>query len=199
MGKILLFGGTFNPVHNGHTRAAYVIDKQFDFDKVIIMPSKIPPHKTAKDLASEQDRINMCRLAFSFMEKAEISDFEISRKAVSYSYYTVKHLRETYPDDKLYMAVGSDMLLSFDRWFRFGDILKMCALVCVSREIGDLPELSQKAEYLSHFGEIYLVKDEPFEISSTKIRENIKNNLDNSCYLDEFVVKYIMENKIYCG
>lgn len=199
MGRILLFGGTFNPVHIGHTNAVKLMDKELCFDKIIVMPSKIPPHKIAPDLAGEKHRIEMCRLAFSDVKKAEISDFEISREEISYSYFTVKHLKETCPDDEIFMAVGSDMLLTFDRWYRFDDILKMCSLVCVSREKGDFDELSLKAEQLSEYGKIILIRSEPFEISSTKIRESLKNNEDTSCYLHESVVKYIKENKIYCG
>lgn len=199
MGRVLLFGGTFNPVHKGHTKAVETIDRELCFDKIIIMPSKIPPHKTAPDLASEKDRIEMCRLAFSDIKKAEISDFEIKRDDVSYSYYTVKYLCESCPDDEIFMAVGSDMLLSFDTWYRFEDILGMCNLVCVSREDGDLCKLQKKAEFLSKWGKVVVVKAEPFEISSTIIRKMLKNNEDTSCYLEESVVKYIRENKIYVG
>ncbi len=199
MGKILLFGGTFNPIHKGHVNAVRTMDKKLSFDKIIVMPSKIPPHKIAQDLASEHDRLEMCRLAFSDIKKAEISDFEIKRNKVSYSYYTVKHLKETYPDDEIFMAVGSDMLLTFDRWYRFKAILKMCSLVVVSREKGDFSQLSEKAKELSEYGKINLVAAEPFEISSTEIREMLKNDEDTSCYLLENVVKYIRENKIYVG
>lgn len=199
MGKLLLFGGTFNPVHKGHTSAVRTIDEQMGFDKIIVMPSKIPPHKTAPDLACEADRLEMCRLAFSENVKTEVSDFEISRDDVSYSYYTVRHLKEKYSDYDLYMAVGSDMLLSFDRWFRFEDILQMCTLVCVSRQNGDYASLLEKAEELSSYGRVVVLKAEPFEVSSTKIRNMLKNNEDTSCYLDEIVVKYIRENNMYCG
>ncbi|MBE6837481.1 MAG: nicotinate (nicotinamide) nucleotide adenylyltransferase [Ruminococcus sp.] len=199
MGKILLFGGTFNPIHKGHTRAVEIMDNELDFDKIIIMPSKIPPHKIAKNLASEQHRLEMCRLAFSENEKAEISDFEITRNNVSYSYYTVKYLKECYPEDDICMAVGSDMLLTFDKWYKFDSILKMCSLVCVSREDGDENELLEKAEYLSKWGKAYVLKAEAFEISSTQIREMLQNNEDTSCYLDESVVKYIRENNVYVG
>ena len=199
MGKILLFGGTFNPIHKGHTNAVKTMDKRLSFDKIIVMPSKIPPHKIAEDLASENDRLNMCRLAFSDLKKAEVSDFEIKRNKVSYSYYTVKHLKETYTDDEIFMAVGSDMLLTFDRWFRFKAILRMCSLVCVSRKDGDFSQLKNKAQELSYYGNVKLLEAEPFEISSTQIRDMIKNDEDTSCYLSENVVKYIRENKIYVG
>lgn len=199
MGKILLFGGTFNPVHKGHVNAVLEIDRQLEFDRIIIMPAKIPPHKTISFLADENDRLKMCRLAFKDVEKAEISDFEIKRKDKSYSYFTVKYLSEKYPEDEIWFAMGSDMLLSFDKWYRFEDILKMCSIVCMSRADGDEEALLKKASELSKFGKAEVIKAQPFEISSTKIREMLKNNEDTSCYLDEIVVKYIKDNKIYCG
>lgn len=197
MGMLLLFGGTFNPVHKGHTKALRAVCGEIPPEKIIIMPAKIPPHKEAPGLASGKDRLEMCRLAFSEFENAEISDFELKRQDKSYSYYTVKHLSESYPDYRIMFVVGSDMLLSFDKWHRFEDILGMCGLVCVSRENGDASRLEEKAESLRKYGEIQIVKSEPFEISSTEIRRMLKNNLDTSCYLDEIVVKYIMENNIY--
>lgn len=197
MDNILLFGGTFNPVHKGHTQAVEKICEKFYFEKIIIMPSKIPPHKLAPDLASENDRFEMTRLAFEKFKNAEISDFELKRCDKSYSYYTVKYLKEMYPNHKLFMAVGSDMLLTFDTWFRFEDILKITSLVCVSRETGDMQSLEKKSDELSKFGEIFIVKAPVFEISSTEIRQKIKNNQDTSCYLDENVVKYIKDKKIY--
>lgn len=199
MGKLLLFGGTFNPVHKGHINAVKTMDKSLAFDKIIVMPSKIPPHKIAKDLAGDKDRFNMCSLAFSDIKKAEISDFEIKRNNVSYSYYTVRHLKKIYPDDEIFMAVGSDMLLCFDKWYRFKAILKMCSLVCVSRNDGDFLQLKNKADELKKYGNVVLINSEPFEISSTQIRKMLKNDEDTSCYLSKNVVKYIRENKIYVG
>lgn len=199
MANTLLFGGTFNPVHKGHTQAVEKICESMHFDRIIVMPSKIPPHKIAPDLASEKDRFEMTRLAFENFKNVEISDFELKRTEKSYSYYTVKYLKEKYPEDKLYMAVGSDMLLTFDEWFRFDEILKMTSLVVVSRQDGDFSKLEQKARELRKFGEINIVKAPVFEISSTEIRTKLKNNQDTSCYLDEKVVKYIMSEKIYCG
>ena len=186
-------------MHKGHTNALRIIEQELAPDKIIVMPSKIPPHKTPHDLAGENDRLEMCRLAFSDFKNTEVSDFEIKNQGKSYSYYTVKYLTERFSCDEIFMAVGSDMLLSFDKWFRFEDILKMASLVCVSRENGDFNSLEKKAAELSKFGKIILIKARPFEISSTKIRRMLKNNQDTSCYLDEIVVKYIMENKIYCG
>ena len=195
--KLLLFGGTFNPVHNGHKKLLEDICNELCFDKIVIMPTKIPPHKQAFSLADGSDRLNMLKIAFADFKNIEFSDFELINSGKSYTYYTLKYLRERYEDYKIYLAVGSDMLLTFDEWFCFEEILKMAALICVSREDGDFCQLENKAAELAAFGEILLVKTTPFEISSTKIREMIKNNEDSSCYLDKNVVKYIIDNNLY--
>lgn len=197
MGTIVIYGGTFNPVHKGHVKSIEAVSKALNPDRIIIMPSKIPPHKEAPDLASEQDRLEMCRLAFSGINNVQISDFELKRNEKSYSIYTVKHIKEKYPDDKVIFALGSDMLMTFDQWFCYKEILSMCDLVCISRENGDFTALKNKANLLSEYGEITILNVEPFEISSTEIREMLKNKSDTSCYLDEIVVKYIEDNNIY--
>ena len=197
MERIAVFGGTFNPVHNGHVNAVREIMSAVNLDKVIIMPAKIPPHKIAHDLASEKQRLDMCRLAFKDMPNVEVSDFEIMREGKSYSYYTVKHLREVYPDSELYFIMGSDMLLSFHEWYRYEDILKMCGIICMSRENGDICELESYAEKLRDKGEVVIVNAKPYELSSTDVRCKLKNHEDCTCYLDENVVQYISDNKLY--
>ena len=197
MKTLLLFGGTFNPVHKGHKNLLKTISERLRPDKIIIMPSNVPPHKNAPELASGEDRLNMCRLAFSEFENAEFSDFELNNSGKSYSYYTLKYLKEKFPEYKIWFAVGSDMLLTFDRWFKYRELLSMCSLDCISREKGDFENLEKKAEELSDFGEIKLISAPPFEVSSTAVRRMIKNNEDCSCYLDENVVKYIIDNKLY--
>ena len=144
MKTLLLFGGTFNPVHKGHKNLLKTISERLRPDKIIIMPSNVPPHKNAPELASGEDRLNMCRLAFSEFENAEFSDFELNNSGKSYSYYTLKYLKEKFPEYKIWFAVGSDMLLTFDRWFKYRELLSMCSLVCISREKGDLKTLRKK-------------------------------------------------------
>lgn len=197
MENIVIFGGTFDPVHKGHTNLLEAVCREMSPDKVIVMPARIPPHKVTVGMAAGKDRLNMCRLAFSDYSNVTVSDFELKRTGKSYSYYTVKHFSEKYPHDKLWFVMGSDMLLYFDKWYRYEDILKLCGLICVSRNEGDRSELIKKADSLSSLGEVKILTAAPFEISSTRIRDMLKNDLDTSRYMDETVVKYIKENNIY--
>lgn len=199
--KTAIFGGSFNPVHNGHINLVKEICRKVSLDRVIVMPTYISPFKKDDSgfVADGKDRLEMCRLAFEDCGFAEVSDYELSRAQVSYSVDTVAHFREIYPHDELFFIMGSDMLLSFEKWHRFRDILKMCSLIAASREDKqrDLDRLEEKAEQLRAYGQVIITEISAYEMSSTLIREKIMKNQDISCYMPEKVVKYIEDNHIY--
>lgn len=197
MAKVGIFGGTFNPIHKGHMHLADAAFRGLELDKLIFVPSNIPPHKPADELCPDADRLEMCRLAIDGICGYELSDFEISREGKSYSYYTVKYFTSKYPDDKFFLIVGSDMLLTFDKWYRFDDIFSMLSLAVVSREKDDTDKLREKADELSTYGKIYIINADAMPLSSTEIRAKIKNNQNYSCYLPEKVVQYIRSNNLY--
>lgn len=197
MAVIAIFGGTFNPVHLGHEHLLREVLNAVNIDRVIVMPSKIPPHKQAENLASEDDRLQMCRLAFSEYKQVEVSDYEFSRKGKSYSVYTVQHFKELYPDDQLYFIMGSDMLLSFHEWYRYQEILDMCGIICISRADEDSGKLKSYAVNLKSRYETIVLNVKPFEISSTEIRNRLKKHEDCSCYLNGNVVQYILDKNLY--
>lgn len=197
MRKTGIFGGSFNPVHNGHIHLAKSVMKQLELDRIILMPANIPPHKQYDDYIDAADRLNMCRLATEDTEGIEVSSWEIEQNNISYSYNTVMHFRQVFPDDRIYLLAGSDMLLSFDTWFRYREILSEAVLVVVSREKNDISGLVSKKHELEKYGEIIIVNAEPVVISSTQIRKSIKNHQFYSCYLDKKVVQYIKQKKLY--
>ncbi len=199
MKNIAIFGGTFNPVHLGHKKLLESVMKAVDFEKVIILPDRIPPHKQAVDLASGRDRLNMCRLSFGDIPKVEISDWELNNHGKSYSVVALRHFHQKYPDDKLFFVMGSDMLLSFHEWYCYEEILSLASIICISRKSDDTEKrLSDYAVKLTEkAGEVIILNAEPFEISSSEIRQRLKNGEDCSCYLDKNVVQYISENNLY--
>ena len=206
MKNIAVFGGTFNPFHNGHKRLICEVSNAIHFDKIIIIPSKMPPHKEAECLAKEQDRIKMIELSIAdnsiSCEDICISDIELKREGKSYTIDTLKELKKQYPDKeyRLNFIMGSDMLLCFKDWYKFREILGICTLVCLSRCDRDTSELELYADELIKLGgEIIIVPAEPLEISSTEIRKAIddKDFEKLTCYLDEKVVKYILERNLY--
>lgn len=196
--NIGIFGGTFNPVHKGHVSALKKILSAVSLDRVLVLPDRIPPHKSAEGLVSGSDRLEMCRIAFSNVENTEVSDWELKNEGKSYSVITLRHFHEAFPEDKLYFIMGSDMLASFESWYRYEEILTLCSLICVSRSQEDTDRLEGYADKLrAKGGEVIIVPVEPFEISSSQIRDVLKKNLDCTCYLDENVVQYIMAKNLY--
>ena len=197
MARIGLFGGSFNPIHSGHINLAVSVMEKLMLDKVVFIPSGLAPHKSSSEYADSADRLEMCRLATEEYESFEVSDYEINKSGKSYSVYTVEHFRKIFPDDELFLMVGSDMLLTFDTWFRYEDILKNAVLAAVSRNGNDFDELYKMTERLSDLGRIVVVNNDAITISSSKIRKMIKNNEDISCYLNGKVVKYIILKNLY--
>lgn len=196
-----VFGGSFDPVHNGHVNLVNQICGAVSLDEVIIMPARVSPFKqnAARKTASGRQRYEMCRLAFADMPFVTVSDYEISLPEVSYTVNTMRYLRGLYPADELFFIMGSDMLTSFERWYKFEEILSLCTVVAASRESGqsDLADLRKQAEKLEKYGRVIVVPTEVYVTSSTEIYEKIKNNIDISCYVPQNVVKYILEWGLY--
>lgn len=192
-----IYGGSFNPVHNGHIHLADSAAKELGLDRIFLLPSGISPHRSSLEYASGDDRLEMLRLACVGHEKLVPCDFELKNQRKSYTVYTVREFRRRFPEDELFLLVGSDMLLSFDNWYRFDEILQHVKLAALSRENGDREKLEEKAEKLRKFGEIFICGAPPQEVSSTEIRKKIKKNENISCYLPENVVQYIKRNNLY--
>lgn len=198
MRRIGLFGGSFNPIHKGHLHLIEGASECLSLDQVIVIPACASPfkqHQKADVLPSH--RLAMCRLATEELPYCQVDSFELEQEGVSYTYHTAKHFRAQFPEAELILLVGSDMLLQFDRWYRWQEILQMVSLAVVSREIGDREKLAEKCDLLLQYGKIYLCNVSAHTISSTKIRENLQNQKDVSCYLPEKVVQYILNHRLY--
>lgn len=190
--KIGVFGGTFNPPHNGHVRLAKAAADELKLDKLLVIPSCIPPHKIAAKLADGQERLEMCRLAFSCDPRFEVSPMELERGSRSYTVETLRELKALYPDSELYFIVGSDMLESFDKWYLWQEILSLSVLCAASREEGYSPDLSRFGKLAER---IKIITLDPLEVSSTQIR----NSADEVSpeLLDPKVAAYIREHGLY--
>lgn len=197
MRRTAIFGGTFNPIHNGHLRLLKNISEQVSLDRIILMPTHIPPHKQTEDLASEEQRLEMCRLAVE-NSNIEVSDYEITRGGVSYTVETLRHFRRLCPDDRLYFIMGSDMFLSLHTWYCFEEILSLAGIITACREENELLKLKAYAETLEKYSaEVIIVPAKAYVISSSVIRNYVKTGKDFACYLPETIVQYINENKLY--
>ena len=197
MSRIALFGGSFNPIHNGHLHLAQTVHQQCGLDRMLLMPSGTAPHKSSDAYAPAADRLAMCRLAAEPYPWLEVSDYELTKPGKSYTVETLRYLHSRFPEDALFLLTGSDMLLSFDSWYCWQEILTLAGLLCVSR--GTEPEdvLRQKAAELSSYGQVTVVHAKPLPMSSSQIRHKIELCRKFSCYLPENVVQYIMLHGLY--
>lgn len=190
--KIGVFGGTFNPPHNGHVRLAKAAADELKLDKLLVIPSCIPPHKIAAKLADGQERLEMCRLAFGCDPRFEVSPMELERGSRSYTVETLRELKALYPDSELYFIVGSDMLESFDKWYLWQEILSLSVLCAASREEGYNPDLSRFGKLAER---IKIITLDPLEVSSTQIRNSAGEVSPE--LLDPKVAAYIREHGLY--
>lgn len=199
--RIGIFGGTFNPPHLGHKHLAEQIKFKASLEKIIIIPANTPPHKVSKDLADGVHRVKMCELLFG-EDYYEISDIELKREGKSYTVDTVTELKKLYPCDELFLIIGADMLMSFDRWYRYEDILSAVKLCVTARDdevkTADLYDYAKKALKLdAKNNEIIIADVEPLVCSSTDVRENLAQGLDASKLISADVFNYARLNLLY--
>ncbi len=197
MGKIAIYGGTFNPVHNGHIEVVKQVKKQLGCDKIIVVPTHEPPHKTVRDLASNEHRLEMCRIAFE-SENVEVSDFEIANGGESYTYITLEHFRRIYPNDGLYFVMGSDMLFSFLNWKNPNIIMSLATLVCICRTNDDLLTVDKHInEIENNGGKCIALECAPVPMSSTLIRACIAAEKSIESFTSKEIAEYIVKNNLY--
>lgn len=199
MKKIAILGGSFNPIHNGHINLALEYDKLYNFDKILIIPTNIPPHKNLSGNATNQDRFNMCLLACEKNNLFEVSDIEFKSNDTSYTINTINKLKNIYNDSKFYLIIGSDMLEIFNSWYNYEEIIQKCMVLCGSRYRNDIEKLKQiKKEKFCNSDKIIISNINVIEVSSTEIRENIYKNPNYvKILLREKVYDYIIKNNLY--
>ena len=199
MRRIGIFGGTFNPPHVAHHRLALEAVRECALDEVIIMPTFLPPHKDADSLLPGEARLELCRCTFT-EPCFSFSDYELNKGGRSYTVETLRHLKALYPDDLLFFIIGSDMLLSFDQWYCWNEILSMCSLIVLSRETSvSVEEMLAFAKDKRHLSEteIHVLHCLPQTLSSTAIRIMLRNGEDVSGLLTEDTLRLIREKGYY--
>lgn len=194
MERFGIYGGTFNPIHNGHLHLIRAACAQLSFDRLLVVPANIPPHKAATDLASNRDRLEMARLATAGMPGVWVSDIELRARGKSYTILTLERLRALFPECSFTLLMGADMLESFDRWHRWQDILKLADIAAFARNEGEEALLERKAALI---GRARVVRVEPLPLSSTLVRERVRRGEDISGLVPEPVAAYIYEKGLY--
>lgn len=188
--RLGIYGGTFSPPHIGHVEAAEAFYRELKLDKLLIIPTFIPPHKVSKDDAGAEDRLNMCKLAFSHIPNTEVSDIEIKRGGKSYTYLTLEELSRE--GVELYFLCGTDMILTFDQWKRYEYIFTL-ASICYARRENDREndlKIEEKIRQYEKLGaKIIKVDHNVTEISSSDIRASLSDG--KAAFLNKSVIEYI--------
>lgn len=199
MKKIGILGGTFDPPHKGHIHIAEEAYKKLNLDEVIFMPAGIPPHKIHNKVTNENIRYDMVKLAIEGYPYFHVSDYEIKSKGLSYTYLTLKYLKENNKGSELYFIAGADSLIQLDKWRNVDGIFENARLVVFGR-----PGFSKNAlfeqkramerKYNHHI--IYLDIME-LNISSSQIRDDIKKGFNIKLFMSNNVTEYIEYMGLY--
>lgn len=200
MMRIGIFGGAFDPPHKGHEKALKAFCEKAALDRVLVIPSGLPPHKKISGGASDADRLEMARCAFSrIADFVSVSDLEIRSEGKSYAYLTLEKIRAEYPDDELFLFIGTDQFLAFESWVNFPVLLKEYTLAVMDRFESEKRILDQKEHLEKEFGaRCLLLEEKPYIISSTEIRSELATK-GFSHSLSPKVNEYIAKAGIYAS
>lgn len=195
-----ILGGTFNPVHKGHIMLAQEVLNQFqNIEKLYIMPNNIPAYKESEDIISSQHRINMLKLASEDIADAVVSDMEILRGGQTYTIDTLRQIKSINNDIKLYFIIGADSLYNIEKWREYEEIFKYCTIIAAKRDcdLDDIIEYSKELKTKYSSLNIEFLETQAIDISSSAIRHNLKNQILDDTFLDDKIIKYIKNNKLY--
>jgi len=213
--RIGLLGGTYNPIHRGHIHAAERVRDGFPLDRVLIIPSSIPPHKRVEEVAPPEHRLRMVELAVRGRSGFEVDGVEIRAGGRSYSIHTLETIRARFPRADIFLIIGIDAFLEIDTWREYRRVLDGCRQIVISRPGFRLEDardvlgeefgrricrfpVSGKLEPDSPCT-VFLMDVEPLDISSTRIRRRTGEGKPLTGLVDPAVEKYIKENGLYQG
>ena len=182
--KIGLFGGSFNPIHNAHVKLASTICKEAGLDEVWFLVTPHNPLKQQKGLMDEKDRLAMVRLALEKEPNLKASDYEFHLERPSYTWNTIQHLSEDYPENEFYIIIGGDNWQIFHHWAHHEEILRDYHIIVYPRKDSTIDTTS-----LPH--SVSIVRMPEMDISSTMIRQLLRNGKDISPYVCPKVAQYL--------
>ena len=199
MERIGIYGGSFNPPHIGHIQAAKQAVEVLNLDKLLVIPAGIAPHKDMPDnTPTPRHRLDMLRLTLADCPEIEVSDLEVNREGPSYTWETIQHLKEMYPEACLILFMGTDMFLSIDSWKNPEFILENATLGVFYRgNKGEAQAIeAKKAELEAQGAKVELVQNVVIPISSTQMRRLLAFRCAGA-FLPEGVLDYIREHRLY--
>jgi len=186
--KIGILGGTFNPVHIGHLILAEEAREKLGLDKVIFIPTALPPHKDNVNIAPAEDRLKMLKLATKSNKYFSVSDIEIKRQGRSYTIDTIKALTNKYKNDELYFIIGSDLLKYLNEWKDLSQILKMVKFIAATRPGYSLEQIPPYIQTLP----IRAV-----DVSGFEVRQCVQQGKSFGYLVMDKVFDHIKKRKLY--
>ncbi len=194
--KTGLFGGTFDPIHNGHIKVAQSAKQRLGLDRIIFIPSGDPPHKKDKQVTDKYKRLAMVEEALSGTD-ISVSDWEVQQDAKSYSVELIKHFQKEFPEDELYFIIGADSFKDLPTWWHYRELLSLCTLVVMARPDTDKQALLSRYEGTEVPPRVFYLEGLLMDISSTQIREMVAEGKDISRLVPQSVAFYIKNQGLY--
>lgn len=196
--KYGIMGGTFNPIHYAHLFIADEVLELFNLNKIIFMPTGTPPHKHNINIDVFQ-RYSMTKLAVSNNPNFIVSDIEVLNTEISYTVETVKKLKDAHPEVEFYFITGTDAILQLPNWKEPEKLMKLCKFISVNRPNYIDENLQSKIKSITDKlgGEIFIVDGPEIDLSSTMIRERVREGKTIRYLLPDSVNNYIIKNRLY--
>lgn len=197
--RIGILGGTFNPIHIGHLFMAEHARVEMELDMVLFIPTGVPYMKNSKEILPSDERMKMLELSIVSNPYFHTSDIEIKREGNTYTYETLEELHQLYPNAELFFLVGADCLFTIERWYQPQRIFDNCTLLAANRNDVPQKELSEKKQFLENrfHAKVVLLDVPQIDISSTKVRENVKQGKSIRYMVTNQVHDYILQNNYY--
>lgn len=198
--RIGILGGTFNPIHNGHLFIAETAREELGLNKVLFIPSSIPPHKFSMGIAKGTHRLKMIELAIAGNPFFEVSEIELNRQGITYTIDTLLELKSIYGEEvTLFFIIGADTLFDLVNWKNWNEVAKLCNFVIVNR-LGFVKE--RQSEFAKELQEkfatkIFQIESPNIDISSSEIRKRAEQGKSLKYLLNDSIIDYIKENRIY--
>jgi nicotinate-nucleotide adenylyltransferase len=198
--RLGLFGGSFDPIHRGHIEPVQAARRELGLDRVIYLPTAVPPHKPGRVLAPAHARYAMVEMALLDEEGLYASTFELTLGRPAYTVETLEHFRQALPDAELVLIVGGDSYAELDHWLRWREIPELARLAVLTRPGWTLEEssLSPDLAALARSGKVGFLHQPAVDISSTRLRELLsKGEALPPEMLPESVVRYLQKYDLY--
>lgn len=197
--KIGIMGGTFNPIHNGHLLMAEYAREEFDLNQVLFLPTGHSPHKLEQQITEASMRCDMIKYAIQDNSFFKLDLTEVNDERISYTYLTLPLLQKKYPNAKLYFILGADSLYDLEDWRKPEEILSACSILAAYREDNRGKDFQKQINYLNdkYHAHIYPLHMPSFEISSSDIRNRVKEHRSIHYLVPKEVEKYIQKTGLY--